>query len=240
MADPISRIRALNRSRKARKGIPPYYEVEDPATKAKYRVYGAKSQQEADQRVWNDVAMQRSKGGEQEIELPSELPAERQEFLDKADNPPKAEVLAFKSTRTVVGVGAAAGGVVEPGNIDLSNRPTVSNDDGSISTVSSMSFEEDGVEILVPTISDDGKRLTEEEAKALYKKTGKHLGKFKDADSATAFAKNLSKEQAQAYRPKKEPKKLEPGLYLDEETDKYFRVTESGDMVEVNLDAETP
>src|SRR5208283_5087355 len=43
-----------------------------------------------------------------------------------------------------------APGTVEQGNIDLSQRPVRRNADGSVSTVLSMSFEEDGKEILVP------------------------------------------------------------------------------------------
>jgi len=91
------------------------------------------------------------------------------------------------------------GGGAEPGNIDLDNRPVVKNRDGSISTVRSMSFNEDGMEVLIPTIRDDGKVMTEDEAIAHYRKTGRHLGKFATPEEATAYAKQLSASQGRQF-----------------------------------------
>lgn len=93
----------------------------------------------------------------------------------------------------------AVQGQVEKGNIDLAARPVVKNADGSISTVRSMSFNEDGVEILVPTVSPDGKILSDQAAIDLYRKTGQNLGKFQTPEAATAYAESLHKAQADYY-----------------------------------------
>lgn len=92
-------------------------------------------------------------------------------------------------------------GLVTAGNIDLQKRPVVKNDDGSISTVRSMSFENNaGQEVLIPTVAHDGSRiLSDKEAKEQYGRTGKHLGIFDNADDATAYAKQLHEDQAQEY-----------------------------------------
>lgn len=83
-----------------------------------------------------------------------------------------------------------------PGNIDLTNRPQVHNPDGSTSTVLSMSFNEDGKEILVPRISDDGRVLSNQEAIDQYHRTGKHLGIFGSPEEATTYAQQLHQDQA--------------------------------------------
>ena len=86
------------------------------------------------------------------------------------------------------------------GNIDLSNRPIVHNDDGSISTVRSMSFEdEDGKEVLIPTVSDDGRIMSNDEAIQQYYTTGKYLGKFDSIDEANKYAEQLHNQQEQEY-----------------------------------------
>lgn len=89
----------------------------------------------------------------------------------------------------------APAGILESGNIDLKNRPRVINDDGSTSTIRSISVNEDGKEVLIPTISDEGEPLSDAAATALYKKTGQHLGKFDNADNATGYAKRLHDDQ---------------------------------------------
>jgi hypothetical protein len=90
-------------------------------------------------------------------------------------------------------------GLIQPGNIDLSARPHVALDDGSTATVRSMSFEQDGKEILIPTVSDSGQLLDDQQAINLYKQTGKHLGIFDSVKSADAYADQLHKQQDEAY-----------------------------------------
>ncbi len=95
-------------------------------------------------------------------------------------------------------------GMIEPGNIDLSTRPVVSNADGSISTVRSISVEMDGKEYLIPTVSEDGKVLSEDDAVNQFKQTGKHLGVFNSPEDATAYARQLHEDQENFYAPQRQ------------------------------------
>jgi len=91
---------------------------------------------------------------------------------------------------------SATEGLLTPGNIDLSTRPVVRNDDGTISTVRSMSFNEDGQEILIPTVAADGSGILDDSAAvAQYRRTGQHLGKFDTPDHATRYAQQLHAQQ---------------------------------------------
>jgi hypothetical protein len=95
-------------------------------------------------------------------------------------------------------------GLLLPGNIDLNNRPTVHNVDGSVSSEYSTSFEDEkGHEVLVPTIvngrflTPDGKKPIEgsseekamlQRAREYYQKTGEHMGVFDSSKHADIYA----------------------------------------------------
>lgn len=87
-------------------------------------------------------------------------------------------------------------GLVAAGNIDLGSRPQVRNADGSVSTVRSISVGTDRGEVLIPTVSADGRVLSNDDAIALYRRTGRHLGIFRSPADATSFAKRLHAQQS--------------------------------------------
>lgn len=96
-------------------------------------------------------------------------------------------------------------GMLEFGNIDLANRPTVKNADGSISTVRSISVGVDnGQAVLIPTVVGD-KVVSNDEAIKHWQQTGQHLGVFANEDSANAYAERLHEDQARQYLPQVAP-----------------------------------
>ena len=107
-------------------------------------------------------------------------------------------------------------GLAKPGNLSIWDRPSVQNADGSHSSELSFSREDDGKEVLVPSIVDgkfltpdgkmpplghrdkSGKYIPTPQEKAMqdkawdhYKKTGQHLGMFDNPDDADAYANIL-------------------------------------------------
>jgi uncharacterized protein (TIGR02594 family) len=87
----------------------------------------------------------------------------------------------------------------------------VKNADGSISTVRSMSANFDGKEVLIPTVSNDGKILTNDQAIDQYKKTGQNLGVFDTPEHADAYAKQLHDAQAKFYGQQETPTASDSG-----------------------------
>ncbi|WFS02216.1 lysozyme [Rhizobium tumorigenes] len=118
---------------------------------------------------------------------------------EPAGNAPYVDPQVAAANPGTIDPAAPPAGLVEPGNIDLAKRPQVKNADGSVSTVRSISIEQDGKEILIPTVSPEGKVLSNDDAVALFKKTGQHLGKFDTAADATAYAEQLHQAQAKFY-----------------------------------------
>lgn len=82
-----------------------------------------------------------------------------------------------------------------PGNIDLTHRPYVHNRDGSVSTVRSMGANIDGREVLMPTVSDDGRILSEGDAIDEYRRTGRHLGIYRNVADSNAAGQAIHEDQ---------------------------------------------
>jgi hypothetical protein len=78
-------------------------------------------------------------------------------------------------------------GLLEPGNIPLKDRPLIDMPGGQVGSEFSTSFNQNGKEVLVPTIFD-GKQHSPKEAWAHYLKTGQHLGKYDNAEDADRAA----------------------------------------------------
>jgi hypothetical protein len=105
-----------------------------------------------------------------------------------------------KPRPTIRGSGIHDSGYLVQGNIDLNNRPRVKNADGSISTVRSGSYENNaGQEVLIPTISNEGKTMSMPEAMQYWGALQQFLGKFASPDQADAYAIWLHNQQAQQY-----------------------------------------
>jgi len=100
------------------------------------------------------------------------------------------------SSKPMYQAGSNVRGLISGGNINLMDRPHVKNKDGSMSTVYSMSFNQDGKEILVPRVSDDGRILSNKEAIDQFHKTGKHLGIFDNVQDANKYAEQLHNQQS--------------------------------------------
>jgi hypothetical protein len=52
----------------------------------------------------------------------------------------------------------------------------------------------DGKEYLLPTVTPDGRLLSEEDAIREFQRTGRHLGVFDTPDNATSYARQLHEE----------------------------------------------
>jgi hypothetical protein len=98
-------------------------------------------------------------------------------------------------------------GLIEEGNIDLTDRPKVKNKDGSISTIRSITVESDGNHYVIPTVAETGVVLKDEEAIELWRQTGKHLGVFKTSKDANKFAEKLHESEARKLKGEPEPTK---------------------------------
>lgn len=91
--------------------------------------------------------------------------------------------------------GYSAYGGTEPGTLDLSRRPYVKNDDGSTSTVRSMGVNIDGKEVLIPTVSPDGRIMSDDEAVEHYLRSGQHMGVYPNAEASSAAGEAIHQDQ---------------------------------------------
>ena len=90
-------------------------------------------------------------------------------------------------------------GVIQEGNINLSNRKPVKYGK-DVATVRSMSFSDrPGVEILIPTVVN-GRVVSDEKAIQHYYKTGQHLGKYTTPNAASRAGKRISNAEAARVR----------------------------------------
>ena len=82
--------------------------------------------------------------------------------------------------------------------LDPGSQPAVQNENGDISTVRTMGFEDNGRQVNVPSVPAEGGRImSNEEAYQRYKETGKHLGKYDTIDEASTAAERLHQQEAQ-------------------------------------------
>ena len=91
------------------------------------------------------------------------------------------------------------------GNIDLYKQPKVLNPiTGETSTVFSKSFNINGKEVLLSSVTPEGKFLkTDKEVLDYYKATGKYLGKFDTVEEADKYAEQLHEDYAAGKYDKK-------------------------------------
>ena len=91
----------------------------------------------------------------------------------------------------VGGEQTAVPGLIQRGNININARPRVKNPDGSISTVRSISIEQDGKTYLIPTVVGD-RVVSNADAIKHFQQTGEHLGAFTNTQAADAYASNCT------------------------------------------------
>lgn len=93
-------------------------------------------------------------------------------------------------------------GLLAKGNIDLTKRKVLNNQDETISTESSITIynndETRDFAVNIPTIIN-GKRYSEKEAIDYYRRNGEHLGKYDTIENAVSAAQNVHLIQQERY-----------------------------------------
>ncbi len=78
--------------------------------------------------------------------------------------------------------------LVEHGNLDLTRYPVAKvKRDGTFDRILVLPVKHEDTVVVIPTVTPQGKELTDEQAYQYYLDTGQHLGVFADFDSAWGF-----------------------------------------------------
>jgi len=159
-----------------------------------------------EQKLQQDLALiylqEQSRKQIEQDKFNADLATGRAKVLAEAQLQYDQDVASFKEAQLRKASPPPSSNALIPGNIDLYNRPIAKNDDGSISTVRSITVEVgDGKFLLLPTVSDDGRVLSNVDAIKQYQKSGKHLGLFSSEEQADAYGESLHDSQAQQYLP---------------------------------------
>jgi len=122
-------------------------------------------------------------------------------------------LIEHESRRVPVGdfntIDRQIGGRFGRGNIDLNTRKVFTKDlSKGYSSLESISVNFGGHEVLIPTVDNDGKLMSEQEAIDRYKETGEHLGEFRTPEEASKYAVELERRQNAFYENTNEGKKL--------------------------------
>lgn len=89
-----------------------------------------------------------------------------------------------------------APGLLTPGTINPTVPRVADAQSGPTAMRAIVTQDKDGHSVVIPTVSAQGKALSDEEALALYRRTGDHLGVFATPQAATAYANTLQARQA--------------------------------------------
>lgn len=92
-------------------------------------------------------------------------------------------------------------GVVVPGTTDLTKQPEVMTPEGDPATVRSIGVQFDDGYYLLPTVTPDGRLLSDDEAIEEFKSTGKHLGIFESQHDSDLYGWKLHKAYAKGKIP---------------------------------------
>lgn len=90
-------------------------------------------------------------------------------------------------------------GLLRIGNIDLYRRPSVKAPEGGCSSVRSVFWEIDGVQVLMPTVVGN-RVVSDKTALREFFRTGRHLGIFNSIQNAKIYSRTLHLQQARIYQ----------------------------------------